>query len=182
MLSDEQLEDLFRKDRREGLRLTYVKYADGLYSVCRRYAVDDQEAQDFFHDAMLRVYDKAGAFRSQGEGSLLRWMSRVAVNMIVDGMRKKRNVRLLSMEEAVIDVPEPSPEQASMIPVEEMRRMIGSLSPVKKMVFNLFCIESYSHKEIGKMLGITEEGSSSTLSKARKELAAMVNEYIKRRG
>jgi RNA polymerase sigma-70 factor (ECF subfamily) len=54
--------------------------------------------------------------------------------------------------------------------VEVLLHMVQQLPPAYKMVFNLYAIEGYSHKEISKMLNITEGTSKSNLSKARMKL------------
>ena len=61
-----------------------------------------------------------------------------------------------------------------------MVRMIGELPEVKRLIFNLFCVEGYSHKDIAKMLDIKEKTSSSLLFKARAQLAENVREYIRK--
>ena len=66
------------------------------------------------------------------------------------------------------------------IPTTEMVRMIGELPEVKRLIFNLFCVEGYSHKDIAKMLDIKEKTSSSLLFKARAQLAENVREYIRK--
>ena len=58
--------------------------------------------------------------------------------------------------------------------------MVASLPTYKKLVFNMFYIDDYSHKEIGEMLGITENTSSSILSKARRDLGIMIKDYLKK--
>jgi RNA polymerase sigma-70 factor (ECF subfamily) len=50
---------------------------------------------------------------------------------------------------------------------------------MRRAVFNLYCIDGYSHQEIGQMLGISETGSTSVLAKARKQLKAKINQYLK---
>jgi len=62
---------------------------------------------------------------------------------------------------------------------EKLRDWIAELPDLRRTVFNLYCIDGYSHKEIGEMLGISETGSSSILAKARKQLKGMINEYLK---
>ena len=59
---------------------------------------------------------------------------------------------------------------------------IGALPGVRRAVFNLYCMDGYSHDEIGKMLGISEKGSTSTLAKARKQLKEKIQEYLKEQG
>jgi RNA polymerase sigma-70 factor (ECF subfamily) len=177
--SDEGILELFRKDRREAFRLLYDEYAGRLFSVCNRYIVDEQLAADLLHETMLKVYDHLSSFKYDGEGSLFRWMSRIAVNMILDKKKWARRHRLQVSELVWNQIPEPELESDDEIPAEEMRKMIGRLSPIKRAVFNMYCIEGYSHREIGSLLGISENGSSSTLSKAKKELAAMIIDYLK---
>ena len=49
---------------------------------------------------------------------------------------------------------------------------------MRRAVFNLYCIDGYSHMEIGKMLGISEKGSAGVLAKARKQLKEEIRHYL----
>ena len=75
--------------------------------------------------------------------------------------------------------PEPTEEEVTEIPNEKLREWISELPDVRRAVFNLYCIDGYSHQEIGRMLGISERGSTSTLAKARKELKEKIKLYLK---
>lgn len=86
--TDREIKEAYLKDKREGFRLLYRKYSDRILSVCKRYSADKGEAMDYFQEVMLKIYDKMGSYRHIGEGSLFRWMSRVAVNFIVDKRRR----------------------------------------------------------------------------------------------
>ena len=176
--TDEIILTQYKKDRREGFRLLYQKYSERILSVCRRYSADDGQAMDYFQDVMLRVNDRLRSYRFKGEGSLLLWLSRVTVNMIVDKMREESRIEILDINEVGGDLEDTSYEDSDKVPVDEMFKMIDRLSPVKREVFNLHCIDGYSHKEVGTMLGITEDGASSLLSKARKDLSEMIKEYL----
>ncbi|MBR4756955.1 MAG: sigma-70 family RNA polymerase sigma factor [Bacteroidales bacterium] len=180
--ADLEIKERYLTDRKEGFRLLYQKYSDRILAVCRRYSSDSDEALDCFQEAMLDIDRKFRSYEFQGEGSLKRWMTRVTVNKIIDGLRKKARKEVVDFPGGSDNLVEPTPsyEETESVPLEEMYRMIERLSPVKRAVFNMFCIEGYSHKEIGASLGISEKGSSSLLSKARKELAGMVTEYLKR--
>ena len=78
-----------------------------------------------------------------------------------------------------LSIPEPTEEEVAEIPKEKLREWIAELSDMRRAVFNLYCIDGYSHQEIGKMLGISERGTTSTLAKARKELKEKINQYLK---
>ena len=77
------------------------------------------------------------------------------------------------------NLPEPTEEEVAEIPKENLRAWIAELPIMRRTVFNLYCIDGYSHQEIGKMLGISERGSTSTLAKARKELKDKIQRYLK---
>ena len=176
--ADSEIKEMYGKDRREGFKLLYLKYSDRIFAVCKRYSADNQEALDYFQEAMVKIDFKMGSYQYRGEGSLLSWMKRVTVNMMIESLRRKRSEVVLAGDLSE-EVPNISYDEAMNIPIEEMFRMIERLSPLKRAVFNLFCVEEYSHKEIAKMLGISEKGSSSLLSKARRELSQMVKDYLK---
>ncbi len=161
----------------------YKIYAARVQSACRRYSKDNEEAQDFTQDAFMRIFDKIGKFRYSGEGSLGRWLVRVAVNMIIDRKRRDKSLGIKSeIDEAAEDIPQPTEEEAASVPLDVLHKMIDSLSNAKKMVFNLRCVDEYSYKEIAKMIGISENAASSTFAKARIELGMMIKEYVKING
>ena len=65
------------------------------------------------------------------------------------------------------------------IPQEKLLEWISGLPDMKREVFNLYCLDGYSHKEIGGLLGITEKGSAGILAKARKQLKEEIRQYLK---
>ena len=147
----------------------YTRYAGTLYAICIRYVGDRELARDLMHDSMIRIYDTIGKYRPTG--SLKSWMSRVTVNLVIDHIRKERKFLIVPLEGEQEKIPEPSADEMRTVPKEELIRMISALPEAKRVIFNLFCVEGYSHKDISKMLGIKEKTSSSLLFKAREQLA-----------
>ena len=76
-------------------------------------------------------------------------------------------------------ISEPTREDIEAIPQEKLLEWIANLPGLRRAVFNLYCIDGYSHKEIGDMLGISEKGSAGVLAKARKQLKETIQEYLK---
>lgn len=155
----------------------YTRYAGSLYAICIRYVGDRELARDLMHDSMIRIYDTIGKYRPTG--SLKAWMSRVTVNLVIDHMRKERKFLIVPLEGEQEKIPEPSADEMRTVPKEELIRMISALPEAKRVIFNLFCIEGYSHKDISKMLGIKEKTSSSLLFKAREQLAGNIKDYLR---
>ena len=159
-------------------RELYEKYAPRIFTLCRRYSDSVEDAEDLLQDTFIAAFDKIDRFSYRGEGSLYAWFSRIAVNRAVDRIRKTRWSRL-SLRIVEETVPEPSTEEAELIPQEKMLDFISSLPKMKRAVFNLYCMEGYSHREIGEMLGISEKGSASMLAKARNQLKRAIKQYIR---
>ena len=172
-----------RKDQKAQGEL-YTRYAGRLYAVCFRYIGNKEEAQDLMHDAMIKAMDSITLFNYSGEGSLYAWLRRLTVNISIDRLREKGRALIvpldLTMEPAI-------PEQqddadADNIPAQVMLDMVASLPDVRRTVFNMYCIDGFSHKEIAQAINITEKGSASILAKARTQLKSAVNDYLKRTG
>ena len=156
----------------------YMRYAGSLYALCLRYVGDRELARDLMHDGIMKVFDTIGKYRP--EGSLKSWVSRVTVNLVIDHIRKSRKFQTVSLEEKQERLPEPEKEEMRLVPKEELMKMVTRLPETKRVIFNLFCVEGYSHKDIATMLGIKEKTSSSLLFKARMQLADEVKDYIRR--
>lgn len=157
----------------------YTRYAARVTYLCSRYAMGPEEAEDLMHDSMIAVFRSIGRFKFRGKGSLNAWISRVAVNTAIDRYRKavRQEVSAESMAAEPAETGDITAEDAMRVPLEVLEKMISLLPDTKRFIFNMFCIEGLSHKEIAGMLGITEKTSSSLLSKARRMLSERIREY-----
>ena len=134
---DERILELFKENKLEGFNLIYSKYGDPLFSVCSRYSNDREEAEDFFHDAMLKIFDKIGGFKPNSEGGLFWWMKRLTVNMILDKRKYQRRHKNISIDEVEGELAEPTAERIPDVPIAAIREMVASLPTYKKLVFNI---------------------------------------------
>lgn len=168
----------YRKDRMAEDEL-YRRYAARLHTLGKRYLGDEDDAKDLMLETLIQALDKIGTYTYTGEGSLYAWISRIAINKALNQLKRHR-WRMVPLDFRVQDnIPEPTEEEVAEIPKEKLREWIAELPDMRRAVFNLYCIDGYSHQEIGKMLGISERGSTSTLSKARKELKEKIKQYLK---
>lgn len=158
----------------------YTRYAGSLYALCIRYVGDRELARDLMHDSIIKVFDTIGKYKPTG--TLKSWVSRVTVNMVIDHMRRSKRFETVSLDEKQEKIPEPDKEDMKLVPKEELLKMVARLPETKRLVFNMFCVDGYSHKDIAAMLGIKEKTSSSLLFKAREQLAGEVREYLRRNG
>ena len=179
-IEDIELAKLCARGDEKARQQLYTKYATYLYALCIRYVSDRELARDLMHDAMIKIFDTVGKYRPTG--SLKSWCARVTVNMVIDHMRRSKHMETVPLEPTQEKIQEPQNEEVAKVPKAELMRMVGELPETKRVIFNLFCIEGYSHKDIAEMLDIKEKTSSSLLFKARAQLAENVREYIRRNG
>lgn len=179
-IEDLELAKLCARGDEKARKELYTRYAGSLYALCIRYVGDRELARDLMHDSMIKVFDTIGKYRPTG--TLKSWVSRVTVNLVIDHLRRSRHFETTSLDERQEKIPEPAKEDMRYVPKEELMKMVGRLPETKRVIFNLFCVEGYSHKDIAAMLGIKEKTSSSLLFKAREQLAAEVREYLRKNG
>lgn len=174
-----------RKDRDAQGEL-YAKYAAGLFALCLRYIENREEARDLMHDAMIKAMDNFKFFKYLGDGSIWAWLSRITVNMAVDRLKENSRFRQIPFdlvsEGEIEDSMEPDAESVREIPDSVLDEIIAELPPVKRAVFNMYCIDGFSHKEIAGKLGITERGSTSIMAKARASVKKAILSYLNKTG
>ena len=179
-IEDVELAKLCARGDEKARHELYTRYAAYLFALCIRYVGDRELARDLMHDAMIKIFDSVGKYKPTG--SLKSWCGRVAVNMVIDHLRKSKRMDLQPIEPMQEKIPEPANEEVAKVPKQELMRMVGELPETKRVIFNLFCVEGYSHKDIAEMLNIKEKTSSSLLFKAREQLAKNVRAYISGNG
>ena len=142
-------------------------------TVCLRYARNRADAEDILQDGFIRLYQHIHQFKFAG--SFEGWMRRIFVNAAL----KKYQTKRWDKEQTGIEFhPEEAvaPDAIAALSTQELLTLINELPEGYRMVFNLYVIEGYSHKEIGEMLQINEATSRTQLLKARKYLQNKLSE------
>ena len=183
MRTEQELARLCTAGDREAQGELYAQYASRLYALCYRYVADREEAQDLMHDAMIKAMDSFRSFSYSGDGSLYAWLRRLTVNVVIDRLRQMSKLRLVPLDQTIEPgITDTDDNAADDIPAQVLMDLVASLPSVKRTVFNMYCIDGFSHKDIADAIGITEKGSASVLAKARAQLRSEVNDYLKRTG
>ncbi len=155
-------------------RALFEMYAPKMLSVCLRYAKSTEQAEDVLQDAFVKVFSKLEKFN--GEGSLEGWIRRIMVNTSLDQIRKEAKFRdNVSWDDVDFKVENDSFILEGLM-AEDLLKLINSMPQGYKMVFNLFAIEGYSHKEIAAELNISENTSKSQYSRARTYIQTKLEE------
>lgn len=142
----------------------YDLFGSKMFGICLRYAGNQNDAQDILQEGFLKIFEKIHQFGFKG--SFEGWMRRIFVNTALEKFRGQYKV--INIQDGFRDTADEGYEHiTSSITVKELTELIQHLSPKYRTVFNLYAIEGYSHKEISKMLNISEGTSKSNLSRAR---------------
>ena len=169
---DELIKGCLRRER-SAQRQLYDTYSSKMYSICYRYVKDSMEAEDILVTAFMKVFDKIEQFKS--EGSFEGWIRRIVVNESLTYLRKNRSMYLETELEQADREPDYS-KLSDHLEAEDLLNMIKELPTGYGIVFNMYAIDGYSHKEIADQLGISENTSKSQLSRARVYLQKMLLE------
>ena len=141
----------------------YKLLAPKLFSVCLKYSRSHEEAQDNFQESFLIIFEKLHQFKS--EGSFEGWAKRLVINYILQQYRKKGTfLEIISDNIPDVDDVEIEDENVSM---DYLLSIIQELPDRYRLVFNLYVIDGFSHKEIANMLEITDGTSKSNLARAK---------------
>ena len=178
MLSDVEIINACIKQDKKAQKILYKKYASIMYGICLRYCNRKAEAEDVLQEAFIKIFAGIKSYRS--EGSFEGWLKRIVVNTALNYY--KSNLKR-AFDQSIDNVNESQMSGADSydadLSVNDLMKMINDLADGYRIVFNLYAIEGYSHKEIAEMLNISENTSKSQLSRARAILQNKINEYRK---
>ena len=156
------------KGNAKAQKMLFDKFAPKMMTVCLRYGSYSMEAEDILQDGFVKTFNKLVDFKQ--EGSLEGWIRRIMVNTALDAIRKnKKYAQDANIDDVGFKIS--NFESASDdIQAEDLLKLINSMPEGYKVVFNLFAIEGYSHKEISELMNISENTSKSQYSRARSYL------------
>lgn len=161
MSLNELVKQCAKNDRRAQKEI-YQLFAGKLFSICLKYSKNKQEAQDNFQDGFITIFDKIDQFKFKG--SFEGWLKRIMVNTVLLKYRNKNVLNIVTEEipdEVIVDIDDDE------VSLDFLLNLIQELPDRYRMVFNLYVLDGFSHKEISKMLQIAEGTSKSNLARAR---------------
>lgn len=171
MSLDQLIEGCKRNDTQAQSQL-YKLYASKLFSVCLKYSRNYVEAEDNLQDAYLTIFKKIGQFKSKG--SLEGWMKRITINTALQRYRSVGVFDIINedqIEDVTIEVDDDD------MSIDYLLNIVQELPDRYRLVFNLYALDDYSHKDIAAMLNISTGTSKSNLARARMILKEKIKHY-----
>jgi len=175
--SDNDLIRGCKENNRKSQEMLYRRYARAMYNLCLIYESDRDSAKDILQEAFIKIFRNIGCFDKKG--SLTGWMKKIITNTAIDHYRKNCNeAQYIQIEK--IDPPFSNEESvASVLNLEDIISQVNRLPEGARMIFQLYAIEGYSHKEIADLLNISESTSKSQTNRAKQLLKQWIGVNIK---
>ncbi|WP_242203396.1 RNA polymerase sigma factor [Aestuariivivens insulae] len=150
----------------------YKLFSSKLFSICLKYSNSYAQAEDNLQDAFLTIFNKIEQYK--GKGSFEGWLKRITINTALQRYRAEKVFNIVNeneVEDYEIEVNEDD------ISLDYLLKAIQNLPDRYRLVFNLYVLDGYSHKDIANMLKISVGTSKSNLSRARQILKETVENY-----
>lgn len=159
------IEQLIEKCQKQDIKAQeqlYKLYAAKLFSVCLKYSGSYEEAEDNLQDAFVTIFKKIAQYKNNG--SFEGWLKRITINTALQKYRKQKVFEIVKEEH--LENPEVEIDDEN-ISIDFLLKIIQQLPNRYRLVFNLYALDGYSHKEIAEFLNITQGTSKSNLARAR---------------
>lgn len=162
-------------EQEEGL---YRQYWGILMGVAQRYVANRETAREVVNDSFVKAFNKLSSFRGKGPDRpiiLKAWLIRITVNTAIDRLRSETLSSTLSLNglETQLTV-----EMEDGLQVSDILMLLHELPDLHRIIFNLYELDGYSHKEIGEIMGIPTSSSRVYLTKAKQKLRVLYNKYF----
>lgn len=162
---EELIQGCIRNDRSAQERMYHLFYSR-MMSVVRRYIDQEMQAEEVLNNGFLRAFQKIQQYTFQG--SFEGWLRKIVFHAVADyvkqNVRYKEKIVLVEKDQMI------PKDHADKLYYDQLLQLVQGLPEATRTVFNMYVMEGYSHKEIGKMLGISEGTSKWHLSEGRRHL------------
>jgi RNA polymerase sigma-70 factor (ECF subfamily) len=159
-----------------------------VFSVVYNIVHNPDDASDITQDVFIKAYNAIHTFKSNS--STFTWLYRIAVNLSLSFLRKRKNHNFVSIDQ--LNESGISPEQLRVIPTVEggdqtaalkelqkkLNEALQMLSNKHRVVFVLFEIEGLSHERIAQIVGCSVGTVRSRLYYAKQQLQVYLKEFL----
>ncbi|KAA5828198.1 RNA polymerase sigma factor [Algibacter amylolyticus] len=171
-MSLDQLIENCKNDDTKAQGELYKLYSGKLFAICLKYSRNYAEAQDNLQDAFLTIFKKIEQYKNKG--SFEGWIKRITVNTVLQRYRNEKVFDIINentIEDVEVEVDEDE------LSIDYLLKIIQELPDRYRLIFNLYVLDGYSHKDIAKMLDINIGTSKSNLARARHILKNTIEDY-----
>lgn len=160
---DLRLLSLCKKNDNPAQKEFYTRYFSYGMSISSRYAKDRDEAAWILNQAFMKFFQNLKKFDTSKPCKP--WLRKIIINTAITHNKKYYKNEFV-VEEEMMNVKSESDTESNMM-YQSIMEQIRQLTPMYRMVVNLYIIEGYKHNEIAEMLSISVGTSKSNLFKAK---------------
>lgn len=172
-IHDDVIADCLNGDQAAQHKL-YSLYSKAMYNICYRMCNSAEEAEDVLQESFISAFNNLDKYR--GTASFGAWIKRIVVNNAINHIRR-RKMNIVPLEDyEPINEEQDTPDEDLYLDVQRIKACIKQLPDGYRVVFSLYLMEGYDHKEIAEVLGITESTSKSQYNRAKNKLKELLNE------
>jgi len=176
LIENSEILERAKKGKIDAQEHLYNQYRVMLYVLCLRYARDRSEANDILQEGFITIFKDLKQYN--GKGDLASWMRKVMVNTALQYIRKwKKDWNWENSDDYQVKF-EIDESAHSNLNMEQMTKIIQQLPTGYRVVFNMYVIEGYSHKEIASKLNISESTSKSQLHRAKQAIRNKMETFL----
>lgn len=169
-----------KKSQRDAQEALVRKFGPTLLAVCNRYCNDSNLAYDALQECFINIFKYIKTYKSLG--SFEGWMRRIAVRSSLAIIKKYKPFSFFEDNSNLNIINESSlPYAYEKIALDQIHFFLDQLPPSLRIVFNMYVVEGYSHKEIGVILNINDSTSRANLTRARAKLMQLINFEVQRK-
>ncbi len=176
MKQEELIYQCIKKNRKAQSEL-FKKYKDTLYLISLKYCRNKTDAEDNLHDSFITIFKSINKFKHKG--SFEGWLKRITINKAIDRYRKKNS--FYEINDEITSSPEFNDEyndEKPDITLDELLFEIQNLPDQYRIVFNLYLLDGYKHREIADLLSISESTSKSNFLRAKAILRKKIKQKL----
>lgn len=186
-MQEEKLIQQCKRGKISAQKEVFKMYSSLLRAVCCRYASNSDDAEDIMQEGYIKIFLQMEKFTWAGPGSFSAWMRRVMINTAINHYKKNKNKsNETEISDHMMILDEEDDDNVISILIDsgfskdELFGFLQNISESNRIVFNLFVLEEYKHKEIAELLNIDERASRIRLLRARKELQTLILDSYKK--
>ncbi len=158
--------------------MLYRLYAKVMFNIAMRMMNNREEAEDMLQDSFTHVFRHLHKFRF--ESSFGSWIKRIVINHCLNEIKRRKTDLQFFEDMSVFDGPPESNEvYAAGLSVENIRKAMEYLPNGSRLIFSLYLLEGYDHREISQILNISESNSKSQYMRARRKIKSVLEDTIK---
>ena len=176
--NEQEILQACKKNDPSAQKILFDQYAGRLLGICARYCPNMEDAKDALHEGFIKIFKQIDRFK--GNSKLETWMTRIMINTAIDHFKK--GLKYKFMEEDQLQTYDENVEivfeEEEEIQLSDLYKVIEELPDGYRIIFNLYAIEGFTHKEIAQELNISEGTSKSQLARARKHLQKLLKEKL----